>query len=112
MIVSSDILGITNFTNGTKTSVNSSQGYLKLNLSTIGGVRRYNDSYATTLYTTDAYNYSNVGYYAAGGYLFSGDLMTSSVGNITYRFTSSTAFANATALFYEGVQHLKEKYKK
>ncbi len=94
--VSSDMLGDTSFTAGNGTSVNISS-VVKLNLTSASGGMSYNDNYSTNKYVTDAYNYSSIGYAGTGdGRIFEVDSMTSNIGNITYRYTSPTAFYNAS----------------
>jgi len=94
--VSSDTYNDTNFTAGTGNNINISS-VINLNLSSESNVSSYEDDYSTTKYQQDSYNYISEGYYAPGGYLFSLNEMTDSIGNITYKFNSVTEFYNATA---------------
>ncbi|MFH0712010.1 MAG: CARDB domain-containing protein [archaeon] len=94
--VSSNTLNHTNFTGATGVNMNLSS-VAQLNLTSESSVTSYSDSYTTTGYTLDSYNYSNVGFYAGDGVLFELYNMIQQTGNITYKFTSATKFYNASA---------------
>jgi len=103
VLVSSDRYDDTNFTGGTGTDVNRSN-VVKLNLTNAGNLINYNDDYSTNKYTTDAFNYSSIGFTSSGGgIIFNTDSMTSAIGNVTYYYSSLTAFKNATVSFRTSV---------
>ena len=97
--VSSNTLNFSNFESGVVSEVNTSSNTLRLNLSSEGNLNNYADTYSTNSYKTDAHvvAYNSEGYYAPSGILFSLNDMTSNVGNITYKYNSTTKFYNATA---------------
>jgi surface protein len=87
----------TNFTGGTATNeINISGSTVKLNLTILGNSTLYSDSFTDTKYTTDALFYVSPGYYDTDDVLFELNSMTSTVGNISYEYNTSTLFYNVT----------------
>src|SRR3989338_38538 len=102
--VSSDTLLSNNFSLGNisygggrnGTNVNGTYRDLRLNLTSEGTVRQYTDSYSTTGFSTDAYNYSSIGFNAPTGVIFELDAMTLALSNVTYRITSVSKLFNVS----------------
>ncbi|MDH3324290.1 MAG: hypothetical protein OEL89_01485, partial [Candidatus Peregrinibacteria bacterium] len=97
VLVSSNIVNDTSFTEGSGEGVNMSD-VVELNLSLEHAAVVYSDNFSSDTYTTDSevIDYNGEGYSSTDGTLFELDQMTLPIGNITYMFDSVTKFYNAS----------------